>query len=385
MKKNILIVGCKNYPAFSSDKVISGGMEVYVYEIIKFLKGTFRFTIIAGYSHSDDTDIHLISVPLIGKFALQPISLCVYSFFIALWMVITRKKVDLVNAQTPLSGIVGYMLKLISGVPYIVSVHIFAAKEDHVGWAAKLYGFIEKVVLKNADKVISAGYELKRYLDERYGFMEDHVVVINPGMDVVQGGHNDASMSLLNKLTGDEYKILFLGRLIEENGLVDLLEAILMMREEKVKLYIAGNGNLEKKILRFVEKEQLQEKIILLGVVKGADKQFLIRNVNLLVRASYHEVFPVAYLESLSVGVRVVATPIGDTEYIAEKTGAITIVPVKDPAMISSAIKNCMEKGALSPENIKKAQSFIESISWEKQSLQTEALFNAVILKNRAL
>lgn len=44
----VLIVGCKNYPAFSSDKVISGGMEVYVYELIKHLKTTFRFKIVAG-------------------------------------------------------------------------------------------------------------------------------------------------------------------------------------------------------------------------------------------------------------------------------------------------------------------------------------------------
>ena len=106
MKKHILILGCKNYPAFSSRKIISGGMEVYVSEIISYLKEDFRFTIIAGYSHSDDVNVKVISVPLVGEFALQPISLTIFSFFIALWKVITGTKYHLVNAQTPLSGFV---------------------------------------------------------------------------------------------------------------------------------------------------------------------------------------------------------------------------------------------------------------------------------------
>jgi glycosyltransferase involved in cell wall biosynthesis len=297
-------------------------------------------------------------------------------------MIITGKRVDLVNAQTPLTGLVGYMLKRILRIPYIVTVHIFAATRDHVGGAARFYGFIEKVVLRNADKVISAGNELKGYLDKRYRFNDDHVVVINPGMDVVDGKDVVVSQLLLKKLEGDDFKMLFLGRLIEENGLWDLLEAMRMLREEKLKLYIAGNGNLERKIVRFIDKEQLQEKVILLGVVKGADKQHLIRNVDLAIRTSYHEVFPVAYLESVSVGVPVIATPVGDTEYIAEETGAITIVPVRDTERIVHAVKDCMGKGALSDETVMKARSFIRSISWEKQALKTETIFNNVITEN---
>jgi glycosyltransferase involved in cell wall biosynthesis len=379
MKKTVLIVGCKNYPAFSSDRVISGGMEVYVYEILEHLKRTFRFTVIAGYSHSDDADIHVINVPLIGKFVFQPISLFFYSIFIAIRMILTRKRVDLVNAQTPLTGLVGYILKRALRIPYIVTVHIFAATPDHVGGAAGLYGFIEKIVLRNADKVISAGNELKGYLDKRYGFEDDHVIVINPGMDVVYGKDVVVSQALLKKLEGDDFKMLFLGRLIEENGLWDLLEAMRMLREEKLKLYIAGNGNLEKKIIRFIEKEQLHEKVTLLGVVKGADKQHLIRNVDLAIRTSYHEVFPVAYLESVSVGVPVIATPVGDTEYIAAETGAITIVPMRDTERIAHAVKNCMVKGPLSHETVLKARAFITGISWENQALKTKELFINVI------
>lgn len=379
MKKHILILGCKNYPAFSSKKVISGGMEVYVTEILGYLKKYFRFTVIAGYSTSDDVGVRVRSVPLIGKFALQPISLFFYSLFIAIWQVIRGTRYDLVNAQTPLSGFVGYLLKKWFGIPYIVTVHIFAATPAHVGWAARIYGHVEKLVLRHADQVLSAGYELKKYLDTRYGFKDGHVVVVHPGMDVVTFDGTNVSNDLREKLKTDSYRILFMGRLIEENGVQDLLEAIRMMKNDDFKLYFAGNGNLEKLISGFIEKEKLHDKVTLLGVIRGSDKQFLIRNVDLSIRTSYHEVFPVAYLESVSVGVPVIATPVGDTEYMAERTDAITIVPVNDPESVASAIREHMRKGPLPEESVRKAQSFIDSISWEKQSLQTKDIFNSIM------
>lgn len=383
MKKHILILGCKNYPAFSSDKVISGGMEVYVTELVKYLRSDFRFTIIAGYSHADDPDVTVISVPLIGKFALQPISLTVYSVFIAVWKVITGTRYDLVNAQTPLSGIIGYILKKLFRIPYVVTVHIFAATDYHVGRAAGIYGRVEKLVLRHADQVISAGFELKKYLDSRYGFTEGHVKVVHPGMDLVSYDETEVSSSLREQLDADVFKILFMGRLIEENGVDDLLEAIRMLKNESLILYFAGNGNLERKIADFIEKEQLQDKIVLLGVVKGTDKQFLIRNVDLSIRTSYHEVFPVAYLESVSVGVPVIATPVGDTEYMAEQTDAINIVQINSLDEVVSAIKDQMKQGPLSNGAVLKSRSFIDGISWERQSLLTMDVFRKILAGNK--
>ena len=379
MKNHVLILGCKNYPPFSSRRVISGGMEVYVHELVRYLKQSFDFSIIAGYSQSDDKNVRVKSVPLVGRFVLQPVSLVIFSFFIVLWQTVTGKRYDLINAQTPLSGLIGYIVKKINGTPYVVTVHIFAATPDHAGWAARVYGVLERVVLRNADRVISAGYGLKRYLDSRYGFTENHVVVIHPGMDVVKFDLSAVSKSILDKLNTDDYRILFMGRLIEENGLFDLLKAITLLRQEKFKLYIAGNGNLENKILNFIAHEHLEDKIVLLGVVKGADKQYLIRNVNLSIRTSYHEVFPVAYLESVSVGVPVVATPAGDTPYLAEETEAITIVPMNQPEAIVNAIKDSMLNGRLSSHSIDKAREFIKRISWGNQSLLTEDIFTEII------
>jgi len=381
MKKHVLILGCKNYPAFSSKKIISGGMEVYVWEILAHLKEVYEFTVIAGYSKSDDR-VRVISVPLVGGFALQPITLNIYSFFIALWLALFGRKIDLVNAQTPLSGLIGLVLKKLFGIPYVVSVHIFASDEDHVGGFAKVYGAIESVVLRNADKVVSAGNQLKRFLDERYAFPADHVVVVNPGMDLHDAEVDVQAVSdpIRQALAGSDFKMLFMGRLIEENGLIDLLEAVKILRGRPVRLLIAGNGNLEAAVKEFIDKEGLHDQVKLLGVVKGADKLYLIKHVDLSIRTSYHEVFPVAYLESVAFGIPVIATPVGDTEYLAERTAAITLVPIKQPQATADAIEKHIQAGALSPSVVERCRDFIRSISWQQQAQYTRVLFDALIV-----
>jgi glycosyltransferase involved in cell wall biosynthesis len=382
MKKNILILGCKNYPAFSSPIVISGGMEVYVWELIKHLKDVFDFTVIAGRSKSDDKSVKVISVPIFGGFAWQPISLVFFSFFICLGLIIKRKKIDLINAQTPLSGLIGFVFKKLFGIPYIVSVHIFASTKEHVGRLAGVYGVIEKLVLNNADKVICAGYKLQEHLTSRYKLHPDHFVVIHPGMDQVKNDKVAVNNTFKKVLDDGSFKMLFLGRLVDENGIMDLLEAVKYLKDKPVKLLIAGNGNLEAAINGYIQKEQLQSKVKLLGIVRGKDKISLLQNVNLAVRLSYHEVFPVAYLEAITFGIPVVATPVGDTEYLAERTNAISIVPLNDSRKAADVIEEMIIADGLSPKVIKKCEAFIQGINWKTQAEKTACMFNKILKEN---
>ena len=379
MNKNILILGCKNYPAFSSPIVISGGMEVYVWELVKHLKDVFDFTIIAGHSKSDDESVKVISVPIFGGLVWQPISLVFFSFFICLGLIIRRKKINLINAQTPLSGLISYVFKKLFGIPYIVSIHSFGSTKEHLGRFAGIYGVIEKLVLNNADKVICAGYKQQQLLTSQYKLHSDHFVVIHPGMDQVKNDKVAVDDTLKKVLDDGSFKMLFLGRLVAENGLMDLLEVVKYLKDKPVKLLIAGNGNLEAAIREYIQKEQLQDKVKLLGIVRDKNKIALLQNVNLAVRLSYHEVFPVAYLEAITFGLPVVATPVGDTEYLAEMTNAISIVPLKDSRKAADVIERMIIADGLSSEVFKKCEAFIQGINWKTQAEKTACMFNWVL------
>jgi len=249
---------------------------------------------------------------------------------------------------------------------------------------AALYYRIEKWVYAAADKIVCAGYRLRDSIIERHEIDQNQIVVINPGAGPVEMDDRISSDDVSERFPNPEghFRVLFLGRLIKENGIMDLLEAMTRLTDTPVKLLIAGNGNLEGAIRRYVEKAHLQDQVELLGIVSGDEKSALLKSVDLVIRTSYHEVFPVAYLEALAHGVPVVATPVGDTEYMAKQTGGIEIVPVKNPAKIAAAIERQMDHEGLAPEAILHCKQYLQSISWASQAEMTIALFHEVLSKN---
>ncbi len=384
MEKHILILGCKNYPAFSSQKVISSGMEVYVTELVKYLKAHFRITIITGDSApSHDEQVNVISVPIFGGHFFQPVSLLLFSFFPALQQ---RKKIDLINTQTPLSGLIAYVLKKWFGIPYIVTAHMYSNSSEKTGnrLLAALYYHIEKRVYSTADKIICAGYRLRDSILDRHHVSAEQVVVINPGAAPMARDTPMLPEAVRARFANPDgrFRVLFLGRLIKENGIMDLLEAMMRLTDQPVQLLIAGNGNLEASIRHYVAKERLHDQVTLLGIVSGDDKTALLSSVDLVIRTSYHEVFPVAYLEALAHGVPVVATPVGDTEYMAQQTGGIEMVPVHSPAHIAAAIVRQMDNLGLDPAAVAHCKTYLQSISWVSQADKTIALFHAALSTN---
>lgn len=356
-------------------------MEVYVTELMKYLKKRFKITIIAADSKSrSNSEVDVISVPIFGGFVLQPVSLTFFSFFAAFRF---RKKISLINTQTPLSGMIAYIFKKLFGIPYIVSVHIFAASREHTGNRifAGIYYLVEKIVYSAADKIVCAGYRLRNHIVDRYQLDDDLAVVIHPGAgaEAIDGEILLSDEQARFTSPESEFTVLFLGRLIKENGIMDLLEAMKLIADKPVKLLIAGNGNLEMVIRNYVQKEHLQDKVELLGIVRGENKKALLQRADAVIRTSYHEVFPVVYLEALSSGVPVIATPVGDAELIAERTGGIEIVPVNKPQKVAEAIIRRMEHPGLSLDTISKCREYLNSISWEEQTAKTICLFDSII------
>jgi glycosyltransferase involved in cell wall biosynthesis len=99
-----------------------------------------------------------------------------------------------------------------------------------------------------------------------------------------------------------------------------------------LRLLIAGAGDRERRVANGILSAGLGGAVRMIGAVRGQEKLDLLAAADVMVRTSTHEVFPEAYLESLSVGTPVAATPAGDTPFLAEESGAIELLPFADPA-----------------------------------------------------
>lgn len=369
----LLILGCKDFPPFNTKKIISGGMEVYTYEIVKKLYGKVEISLIKGKNGQEDRSllkgVKVYNAAIWGKSVLQPVSLTFFSFFKTLKLI---KHIDVINAQTPLNALIGAFYKFFLKKPYVVCVHIFGSTKEHAGnkLFAGIYFAIEKITLNYADVVITVGNSLSKFLLNVHELPQNKLKVIHPGMDFQK-------FQIDNKFLRDKYGIkdgafvlLYLGRFIKEKGIFDLVDAIKILKAKgiKVKLLFAGSGELENEIIGQSSRNNTEDYISLIGLLKGDVKNQLLKRADLMIRTSYHEVFPITYLEAMSFGTPVVATPVGDVPYLAEKSGAIELVPINNPQKIADSIA----KLKASPEQLRKMSEnglkFIEGISWSNQA-----------------
>lgn len=381
----LLFLGCKDFPPFTNKKIISGGMEVYTYELVKRLAAKINISLIIGRNRANEDyfdenykcTVH--KVTMYGQSVMQPVSLTVFSLFKALR---TYKDITIINPQTPLTGLVAVICKLLFKKPYVQTVHSFGSTTEHAGnkLFALIYYLIERVTLKYADKVVTAGESLKNFLAERHGIPKEKISVIHSGMDLIEVQRDNTFLENRFKIKSDDFVLFFLGRYIAENGIFDIIEAVMLLKKRNlpVKLYFAGTGELKQEINKKIQQFQLETDVIELGPIYGQEKFQLIERADLMLRTSYHEVFSVAFLEALSVGTPVIATPVGDTPYIARDSQGIELVPVSNPMAIADAIERLKNDPEKLKNMAKSGKNYIKKIPWNVQAEKYLAVINEV-------
>lgn len=113
--------------------------------------------------------------------------------------------------------------------------------------------------------------------------------------------------------------ILFLGRLIDEKGFFDLLDAIALIKDRfpNVKLLCGGEGAWSV-VNTYMQRLGITNNIELLGWVNEEQKEHLLKNTTIFVLPSHTEGFPMVVIEAMSKAVPVIATKVGGIPDIIE-------------------------------------------------------------------
>ena len=145
--------------------------------------------------------------------------------------------------------------------------------------------------------------------------------------------HNFINVDEYNFGTKDENYALYCGRLSKEKGIINLVEAFKKLLEDKeiknidsIKLYIAGDGPCKEEIEKYINDNNLKEKIILLGYLKQDDLKEYTRKASFIVVPSIcYENCPYSVLETQAIGKAIIGANIGGIPELVqnEKNGFI--------------------------------------------------------------
>lgn len=107
-------------------------------------------------------------------------------------------------------------------------------------------------------------------------------------------------------------KILFLGRIGQRKGIYDLLVVFekLIQKHQDIKLYIGGDGEVEK-LQKIIKEKRLNKNVEYIGWTSGKKKDQYLRESSIYILPSYNEGMPMSVLEGMAYKNITISTNVG--------------------------------------------------------------------------
>jgi glycosyltransferase involved in cell wall biosynthesis len=136
-------------------------------------------------------------------------------------------------------------------------------------------------------------------------------------------------------------RLLFVGRLIREKGVFDVVDALPHVLERtQVTAVIAGEGPDEAELRRLVRERALEAHVVLPGYLEGAELEAAYREATLFVFPTrWDEGFPTVLAEAMDAGLPIVTTRIrGAADHLVAGENALFVEPRDVSALVDAIL-----------------------------------------------
>ena len=285
---------------------------------------------------------------------------------------IKKGKYDIIHTHTAKAGFIGRLAAIFAGAPIIIhSLHGLSFHDFMPSWQKKLYIMLEKIVGKYTDLFISVGNNIKqKSIDEGIG-KKDKYVTIYSGMDLSKFDNISINKSELRKSLNIAPKDLIIGtvvRLEPRKGpqyFVDIIHNICEQVRD-FKAVIVGIGPFEPELRTKIEKNNLQDLIILTGYRK--DIAEIMSIFDIICLTSLWEGIPRVLIQGSKLKKPLVAFDIdGNSEIIRHGINGFLIPPLEIEEF-SAALQKLANDGELR-KNMSQANENIVDNRWDKDHM----------------
>jgi glycosyltransferase involved in cell wall biosynthesis len=280
-----------------------------------------------------------------------------WSHFKGLWQLyklIKRERYDIVHVHTPVAAVLGRIAAKLAGAKNIVyTAHGFYFHEHTKPIVRHLMIWIEKLIGRCCtDVLLSQSQEDASTAVAEKMLPADHVHWIGNGVEVEKFRNADLDLNLRFELglTEDDKVIGFIGRMVREKGMVELLTAMAEVHRTvpEARLLIIGDTLKSDRdraaqdiVGQLITQYQLHDVVIFAGIRNDIPE--LLKLIHIFTLPSHREGMPRSIIEAMASGLPVVATDIRGCreEVIHDETGYI--VPLADPPSLASALIDLLQ------------------------------------------
>lgn len=262
-----------------------------------------------------------------------------------------KEKPDLIVAFTTEAGVRAVIAAKINKIPVIVSVRN-APKMVFSGYRGKiaefLYHYADGIVVQN------------KYAKEYFGNRKNVMVIPN----LIEEKYVSKCY-----FGNRKKRIVNVGRLVEQKNQKLLINAFSIFHKTypEWKLCIYGEGELREKLEKQIEEYNLQDYVLLLGVIPNLEDE--INQDGMFVLSSDYEGMPNAMMEAMAMGLPTITTDyVGDPSCLIENEVNGIIVASDDACQLADAMSRIAENHLLAEKLSMEASKISKKMNPEKVS-----------------
>jgi N-acetylgalactosamine-N,N'-diacetylbacillosaminyl-diphospho-undecaprenol 4-alpha-N-acetylgalactosaminyltransferase len=229
--------------------------------------------------------------------------------------------------------LLGLKLILIERTP-IKELFIYYSFNDFV--KKKVIYLLMRLFYRFADKVIVNSHYTKKIISRKIKC--DVRLIYSPSINKIKLSGKKPYLIFGNKL-----KILSLGRLSKEKNYIFLIDAINLIKLNKIEVRIVGNGILKKKLNDYIKFHKLDKKVKIYSFTSNYKRH--LKWSNLFINTSDFEGFPNSVIEALNYDNFILSRDSGGGihDIIANKINGI-IIKKDSPKCLANEIINFSKK-----------------------------------------
>jgi glycosyltransferase involved in cell wall biosynthesis len=339
---------------------------------------------------SKEEEIRVIEIEMSRK--ITPIN----DFFSVyhLYKVIKKEKPIIVHSHTPKAGIVSMLAAKLANVP--VRLHTVAGLPlmEATGMKRKVLNFVEKVTYACATKVYPNSKGLYEFIvNQELGSSVKMKVIANGSSNGIDTTYFDSERiseeqrrELRTKLNIQkaDFVFVFVGRLVGDKGINELIDAFSKIKDCNVKLLLVGGlePDLDPLFKQTINEIETNSNIISVGFQRDVRPYFAISNC--LVFPSYREGFPNVVMQAGAMALPSIVSNINGCNEIIEEGINGTIIPLKDADSLFESMLKMLNDKSWRNQLVGNARDKI--VSRFEQQLVWDALlneYNNLLIENK--
>lgn len=272
-----------------------------------------------------------------------------------LFRVMRRERFDVVHTHNPKPGLIGQLAARAAGVPIVVNtIHGFYLTEQTPPLQRAVVLGIEKVAALCSDRIFSVSGEDVETAVRAGVCRREKIQQLGVGIDLERFDPATVRPAALEGLRS-EFQFPagvpiagFVGRLVEEKGVLDLLEAARRVRDRGIdfRLLLIGPVDEEKKDAltpEVIGDFGLEDVCVATGMRYDLPELYALMDV--FVLASYREGFPLSVMEACAMGTPVITTDVRGCREAIENGVTGLVVPPGAPSALADALEALLTDG----------------------------------------